>query len=211
MQADDFGAFNDLMTGVYSFYSKEASSFSLDVWWHAMKPYDFDAVRDALGRHCVNPDSGQFLPKPADVVKMLEGSTLDSAVLAWTKVDAAVQRVGTYTTVVFDDALIHRVLDDMGGWIQMGTKTIDEWPFVAKEFQQRYRGYKARRVVPEYPPKLLGIIDRENSLQGYALSTPVLIGIPGSAQAVLAGGSNRSLIQVTAGEHAAKLLQKELA
>lgn len=207
MQNTDFDAFHDLITGVYSFYSKDASSFALDVWWQALRAYDFAAVRDALGRHCVNPDNGQFLPKPADVVRMLEGSTLDSAVVAWTKVDQGVQRVGTYTTVAFDDPLIHRVLDDMGGWIPLGRKSVDEWPFVAKEFQQRYRGYKARKEVPPYPPSLIGIIDAENRQQGFALSTPTLIGLPNLAKAVLANGTTTARLQITAGAHAAALLE----
>ena len=95
MQQADFAEFQELIEGVHSFYAKDCSTFGLDVWWQAMKVYDLAAIRDALGRHCVNPDNGQFMPRPADVVRMMEGSTLDSAVVAWTKVDRAIQAVGT--------------------------------------------------------------------------------------------------------------------
>jgi hypothetical protein len=197
MQPSEFNAFREVMQGVHSFYGKDASSFALDVWWQALKHHDLAAIRDALGRHCVNPDTGQFMPRPADVVKMMEGSTLDSAVTAWTKVDRAVQHVGTYATVVFDDPLIHRVLQDMGGWPQLGTKTVDEWPFVAREFQTRYRGYKARKDSPEYPPKLIGLHDMGNAQRGYAEQDPVLIGTPEKARQVLAKGTDRPLIETT--------------
>lgn len=197
MQADDFEKFQETLQGAHDFYGKDCSRFALDVWWQALKHYDLAAIRDALGRHCVNPDNGQFMPRPADVVRMLEGSTLDTAVAAWTKVDRAVQSVGTYCTVVFDDPLIHAVLADMGGWPQLGQKSIDEWPFVAKEFQTRYRGYKSRRELPAYPPKLIGICDMQNGQRGYADQVPILIGNAQNAQAVLNAGTTRPLLQVT--------------
>src|SRR6266850_1493447 len=99
------------MQGVHSFYGKDCSTFALDVWWAAMRPYDLSAVREALGRHCVNPDNGQWMPRPADVVRLTEGSTMDAAMTAWSKVDRAVRHVGCYRSVAFDDPLIHAVLD----------------------------------------------------------------------------------------------------
>src|SRR5260363_342723 len=57
--------FQALIQGVYDFYGKDLSRFTLSLWWCAMRPYDLAAVTDALNRHCVNPDTGQFLPKPA--------------------------------------------------------------------------------------------------------------------------------------------------
>jgi hypothetical protein len=197
MQPDEFETFRETMQGVHAFYGKDCSTFALDVWWQSLKAYDLAAIRDALGRHCVNPDNGQFMPRPADVVRMMEGSTLDSAVTAWTKVDRAIQQVGTYSTVVFDDPLIHAVLADMGGWPQMGQRQVDEWPFVAKEFQTRYRGYRARRESPAYPPRLIGIFDQQNAQQGYAPQAPVLIGDATKARAVLAAGCDGPRLTVT--------------
>lgn len=197
MQPNEAQAFRELVQNVHSFYGKDASTFTIDVWWGAMRHFELAAIREAFSRHCVNPDNGQFVPRPADIVRFLEGSTLDSAVFAWTKVDRAIQTVGTYATVAFDDPLIHRVVDDMGGWPQLGTKPIDEWPFVAKEFQTRYRGYKARRDTPAYPPKLIGRFDAENQQHGFADVTPMLIGDVTKALAVFKGGSNQPRIAVT--------------
>lgn len=113
-------AFFALVADVYAFYSKNTSRFALKVWWDALKPFDFDAVNQALGMHCMNPDNGQYLPKPSDVVKLLRGSSQDSALEAWTKVDTAVRTVGTYSSVSFDDPIILRVLQDMGGLDRLG-------------------------------------------------------------------------------------------
>ncbi|WGS53550.1 DUF6475 domain-containing protein [Paraburkholderia sp. D15] len=197
MIEEDRSDFGTLMSGVYGFYGKDASDFALDVWWQAMSPYDFPAVKEALNRHCVNPDSGQFLPKPADVVKMLAGSTQDAALVAWSKVDRAVREVGTYRSVVFDDALIHRVVTDMGGWVMVGGKGDDEWPFVRNEFVNRYRGYRMRTEVPEYLPVLIGVSEASNQRHGFRSEGPMLIGDSEAAKAVLAGGGDKPLIGVT--------------
>lgn len=197
MSPSDKPKFFSLIGDVLAFYGKDYSEFAGRVWWEAMKPYDFPAVADALNRHCVNPDSGQFAPKPADVVKMLSGSTQDAALVAWSKVDRAVREVGTYRSVVFDDPVIHRVLTDMGGWVPLGAKDEDEWPFVRNEFVNRYRGYRMRSEIPEYLPILIGMSEASNQRHGFQSGAPMLVGDPEAAKAVLAGGSDRPLLGVT--------------
>lgn len=198
-----------LLAGVYEFYGKAVSPFTLSVWWEAMKPYDIAAVRQAFDRHLMNPDTGQWLPKPADVMRMLGGRTQDRALMAWAKVDKAVRRVGNYASVAFDDALIHRVLHDMGGWLALGQKTEDEWPFVAKEFENRYRGYSMRNETPEYPPVLIGLAEAYNAQKGHRTEPPRLIGVAERAQQVMKGGSNTPLIGISnPGDSALRLVQK---
>lgn len=167
MQPSDANPFRALLAGVFGFYGKDLSEFALSVWWEAMRPFDFVAVRDALNRHAVNPDNGQFLPKPADVVRLLRGSTLDSALVAWAKVDKAVRQIGSYASVTFDDPIIHRVIADMGGWVSVCSGTEDEWPFKAKEFENRYRGY-VNRPPEEWPPRLIGLEEHQNSQNGFS-------------------------------------------
>lgn len=186
-----------LIAGVYAFYDKGFSDFAGRVWWEAMKPFDMAAVSDALNRHCVNPDVGQFMPKPADVVRMLQGSTQDAALVAWSKVDRAVREVGTYRSVVFDDALIHRIVVEMGGWVALATTTSDEqWPFTRNEFVNRYRGYRGRSAIPEYLPVLIGMAEAHNRKAGFDAEPPTLIGNPQLAQQVLLGGSTTPILPV---------------
>lgn len=167
------------------------------IWWGALQQYDLMAVRQGFDRHVRNPDTGQFMPKPADIVKMLQGSTQDAAMLAWAKVDRALRQIGPYTSVVFDDAIIHRVLHDMGGWIKLGDKTEDEWPFVAREFENRYRGYRLRSEQPQYPPVLLGMAEAHNSKEGHQSEPPMLIGDPNIAAQVMQGGTTAPLVTYT--------------
>lgn len=199
MQSTDRGAFADLVQGVYDFYGKDMSAFAVDTWWRAMQHYDFETVREALGRHCMNPDSGQFLPKPADVVRMLSGTTKDAALVAWSKVQHAVEHVGSWQTVVFDDPLIHRAVEDMGGWITLCLQTAAEWPFLEKRFCDHYRVYKARGETPAYPPKLGGRTDLDNVSRGFPEMKPVLIGDPWvCARVIEKGDAERTQVTLAA-------------
>lgn len=198
MQTEDFQKFHDGVAGVMSFYSKDVSRFALDVWWNALKTYDLPAINDAFNRYVVNPDKGQFAPKPADIVSMLEGSTKDAAMRAWVKLDRALREKGPYCDVAFDDALIHRVVQDMGGWIGFGDKTQDEWPFVAKEFESRYQGYRSRRESPDYPRVLMGIASAHNARHGFRAEREVeLIGDASAAQRVICGGTEAAGVGFT--------------
>jgi hypothetical protein len=211
MVEPDRKRFYELMADVYAFYRADTSTFTLEVWWEAMKPFDFDAVHAALRAHAMSADTGQFLPKPADVVRLLQGGTQDRAMLAWSKVDAAVRGVGTYRDVVFDDPLIHAVLHDMGGWLPMGEKGEDEWPFIAKEFATRYRGYAIRLDRPAYPPVLIGIAGAHNRKESKDTEPPVLLGDPDRALAVMQGGIDRPRLQVTPMIGAMKVLEEQVS
>jgi len=175
-------------------YGKAPSDAVADVWWDALRPYDIEAVESAFRRHLVSPDTGQFMPKPADIVRMLAGTSEDAALVAWAKLDRAVRNPGCYASVVFDDPLIHRVVRDLGGWIRLGTKIDDEWPFVGREFQNRYRGFRSRNEAPEYPPRLIGIYEAENTVKGYMYTDVVLLGDVERAKLVAANGEFQPMI-----------------
>lgn len=203
--------FAGTLLAVAEYYGKELSAGVVDVYWEGLREYDLAAVQKALWTHSKNPDTGQFMPKIADISKVMQGRTGDQAAIAWSKVNQAVRRVGTYQSVAFDDPVIHRVLSDMGGWTLLGNKTEDEWPFIARDFENRYRGYRMRDETPEYAPVLIGMAEAHNSSEGFRSQPPTLIGDKAKAQAVMAGGSNVPLLGVSqAGEHVTSAVIKQI-
>jgi hypothetical protein len=197
MQDNDQVKFVTILTGIADYYGKTLAQGVIELYWQGLRQYDIGAVEKALWEHTQNPDNGQFMPKIADVTRNLQGRTQDQASIAWSKVDAAVRKIGTYRDVVFDDGIIHRVLSDMGGWIGLGMKTEDDWPFVAREFENRYRGYKMRGEFPEYPPLMLGIANAQNAMSGMSGQEPVLIGSAEKANQVLIGGTDKPMIAMS--------------
>lgn len=194
MNQSDFKEFCEMLDYVSEQYTKPLSIGAKKIYWQGLIEYDLFSIKQAIGRHLRNPDTGQFMPKIADVVRMLQGTTQDSALIAWNKVNKAVRSVGAGQSVVFDDALIHRVITEMGGWQSLGKKKEDEWAFVAKEFENRYRGYKMRGENPEYQPILTGAYESENVANGFKSSPPVLIGNEMLAIAVMKNGNNNPMI-----------------
>ncbi len=205
MRHEDKPQFAAMMNALAEYYSREISEGLIGMYWQGLEHYDLSAVREAMNRHMQNPDSGQFMPKIADISKMLGGSTQDAALRAWAKVDQAVRRVGTYADVAFDDPIIHRVLHDMGGWIALGTRNEDDWPFVAKEFENRYRGYRIQGGAREYPPVMIGIAGAHNRKGGHETQPPMLIGDADTARAVMAGGTDKPMIGLTSAGTALRL------
>lgn len=177
-------------------YGKAISEAVTGVWWNALKSWDMDAIEQAFARHMQSPDVGQYMPKPADIIRMLVGTSADAAQVAWAKVNKGVRSVGTYSTVAFDDPLIHRTLQDMGGWIALGTRTDDEWPFIANEFRNRYQGYKTRGELPEYPRTMIGLAEAHNVKLGHRVLEPTLIGNADKARQVAFGGTDKPAIGI---------------
>lgn len=196
MNDGDKRRFAEAMVALTEYYGKSVSDGVIELYWQGLRHYDFEAISEAMRRHMHNPDSGQFMPKIADVAKMLGGTSQDAALQAWAKVDRAVRQVGTYSDVAFDDPLIHRVIHEMGGWMGLGTKTEDEWPFVAREFENRYRGYRSRSEIPEYPPVLIGIAGAANRKNGHAVAPPTLIGNTEAAKGVIERGAEKPLLGI---------------
>lgn len=169
MRNDEAEKFLTLINGIGEYYGRKLSSAILDVYWEGLKNFDFDAVSKALYLHTSNPDSGQYFPKIADIVRHIEGGNADRALTAWSKVDKAVRTIGDYRSVVFDDAIIHAVIVDMGGWVGFGNCEMENWPFKQNEFAKRYRGYLERGGAgKDYPSKLIGQVDMRNRQIGYA-------------------------------------------
>ena len=195
MNQSDYDNFVDVMQLVSEQYGKKPSDGLISLYWQGLKAYEFPSVREAIGKHLANTDTGQFMPKIADIIRMMQGTSLDSALSAWSKVDRAVRDVGPYETVVFDDPIIHKVLHDMGGWLMLSEKTENDWPFIAKEFENRYRGFKSRNERIEYPARLIGLFEANNTKEGRAVKEPMLIGDKTKAIEVMQlGTSSKSLL-----------------
>lgn len=186
----------EVLSGVHDFYGKDLSKFAITVWEQACNTFDVQQVSKALSAHLMDPERGQFMPKPADIVRQLQGTNTDRSLIAWGKVLDAMQRVGAYASVCFDDGLIHASISDMGGWMQLCRSKTDELPFLQKRFCDGYKAY-ANRGDASYPAVLLGEHELTNNSKGYASAPPVLIGNPDAAERVRLNGVNGPKTQIT--------------
>lgn len=196
MKQSDKDKFIEVLAGVHDFYGKELSSFAGQVWMQACEAFDVQQVTKALSAHLMDPERGQFMPKPADIVRQLQGTRTDRSLLAWGKVLDAMQRVGAYSSVVFDEPAIHAAIEDLGGWPAVCRTEIDALPFLEKRFCDSYKAYVNRGEF-DYPGELAGVHAIENGLKGYRPQPPMLIGNRSQALLVRAQGANKPKTEMT--------------
>jgi len=196
MQESDKAKFSTLVTEVLAFYRQDVSRFAISVWWQACSGFDFEQVSKAFSAHAVDPERGQFAPKPADIVKALAGTKTDRARVAWGKAFDAMQRVGAYRSVVFDDPVIHAVIEDLGGWTKVCRSDMDELSHLERRFCEAYRAYSGRADMA-FPAKLIGEFEAVNRHEGRKVAPPVLIGDPQKAADVLRLGGTGAKTQFT--------------
>lgn len=198
MKASDRLAFSQLITDAMAFYGRDVSTFALSVWWQACERFDLEQVTKAMGAHAMDPEHGQFAPKPADIVRKLHGTHTDRSLIAWGKVLDAIQRVGAYSSVVFDDGAIHATIADLGGWTAVCRTGVDELPFLQRRFCEGHKAYSLRPDFP-YPARLIGEFEAVNRQNGKKVAPPALIGDAQRAQQVEQLGSAGSRTMITAG------------
>lgn len=197
--------FADVLKAVLDLYGKEASAPVLRLWWAALEQFSIDEVRYGLTKFVKSADSGTFAPKPADIIRMIEGTAGDRGMLAWGKVQEAIVRVGGYRSVAFDDPIIHSIVEDMGGWPKLCSTESGEMQFRSAEFAKRYQAY-AERGLQVFEPYLVGRSEAANRLGGHKVEPPMLIGDPQKAALVIQQGSSTPRLQITSGKNIGQIL-----
>lgn len=204
MREEEKPQFAVLITGIGEMYDKSFNPFLLELYWNVLKSYSFEEVKNGVNRYLANADVGMFFPKPADIIAVIEGDSKTQALLAWTKVMSAIKMVGMYNSIVFDDALIHAVIRDMGGWQKLCITKNNDFPFVGNEFQNRYRWFVNQKP-NNYPRCLIGILESNNDADGFDSSSPILFGDKTKAQQVF-GAANNNIAAVVKVKDASNLI-----
>ena len=187
MQNHDLIEFTATLIKIGELYGKAISEILTDLYWQSLKCFEWQDVKRAFEAHIHNADSGQYFPKPADLVRLIEGTGATKALQAWTKVYKAILQIGAYQSVVFDDPLIHAVLEDLGGWVKLCATSVKDLPFRANEFQKRYMMF-VNNAPKSYPKYCCGITEMVNAINGYTVGSVLFVGDLTKAKQVMQNG-----------------------
>lgn len=192
MQPSESNELSRFLSEALAFWRVDLSRFTLYVWRQACAPFTLEQVRKAFAAHATDPQRGMFAPKVADIVRVLQGTQGDRALLAWGKTLEAMSSVGAWRDVVFDDPVIHAVVQDLGGWVKLCRLPSKDLGYVQHRFCQAYQAYASVEALA-YPAVLAGDCAPASEYRRYGLPEPpaVRIGEPAQAARVLAGGSVR--------------------
>jgi len=177
MTDGDYEYFNEYLAGVFSVSGNEFTKLLARVWWRMFQKYPLEQFIKAVNMHMADPEQGMFAPKPAHIYKLIEGTKTDNAQVAWGKVLMAMQRIGAYSDVCFDEGIINRVIEDQGGWPKICRTKEQELSFLQTHFCKSYQAY-ASRGENVFPSKLYGdrSPDHEYTSRGLPLPQTFLIG-----------------------------------
>lgn len=155
--------FNEGMAIMCEVFERDPSELLLKAYYSVLKEMsdqDFEhSVKKAISCKKYNK-----LPLPAELLDRIDPEA--SALLAFDKFRKGKDRTGIYDSVIFDDRIIHAVIQAMGGWQDVCLITEDEWRFKRKEFLDLYKAFS------QYPPgdvpeKLIGYHEHQNSINGF--------------------------------------------
>ena len=153
--------------------NREITPEIFKIWLLALDGYPFEEIKIAFNRY-IQTEKG--MPEPVDILKILRGTGCDRALAALLKVERAMELHGAYSTVVFDDPVIHATIQSLGGWIKSCRQTESEFTWWKKDFRERYEHLDRYDLPPEIPLKLTGIFDEKNLTLGEKPQEPKVIG-----------------------------------
>tara|TARA_R110002020_G_scaffold472593_1_gene700889 strand:+ start:585 stop:1241 length:657 start_codon:yes stop_codon:yes gene_type:complete len=83
MDITDKPHLNELLKGAGLIYNKLDANGNMPlpliaVYFEALKQYSIDQVSGAMSKHMMDVDHGQFFPKPADIVRHIEGGSISA-------------------------------------------------------------------------------------------------------------------------------------
>jgi len=192
MKKSESTKFAKLMVAIGTLNGKDLPPEVVELYWRSLKCFAWADVHRALQAHIDNPDGGQFMPKPANIRRLLIGSGASRAADAWAKVEQAIEQIGSYTSVVFDDALIHAAIAHMGGWVKLCQTSTDHLAFRQIEFKRLYQDFLLTHA-NVYPKVLSGRVEALNTRDSYPVPPPTLVGDKERAKAVTCAGGGSAL------------------
>lgn len=165
MQEQDKSAFRDMMMAAGEVYGREITKPLLQMYFAALAQAGIDQVQAAMMAHMQNPDSGQFFPKPADLIKQMTGTTKqqdaaieDKAAIAWACIERDIRRIGSYGTLNLDDKQALATVKAMGGWQSICQTETSKMEWKRKEFIRMYETFE-RMPLDALPSSLPGLVE----------------------------------------------------
>lgn len=165
MQEQDKDAFTEMMMAAGEVYGKVITVPMIKMYFAALGPMSVEQVQGAMMAHMQNPDSGQFFPKPADLIRHLAGTSKqqeaiieDRAAIAWACIERAIVRIGSYGTLKLEDKQALATVKAMGGWQSICQTETAKMEWRRKEFIRMYETFE-RTPLEALPSSLPGRIE----------------------------------------------------
>lgn len=194
---------DEFLVCMFGYYDKKTNCISMNVYRRMLKDYPFEEIGRAFRQHITDPDNGQFMPKIADFARIIDGTKRGNAVIAWSKIIAAIKIIGPYNTFTIDDEWAMQAIDEIGGFQKLCEMSEKELDYKMNEFNKVYESIRGQGPAKNYAATIRGLIDTNNGTS----SDPFLIGDVEKAKIVQKLGSRKSQLKITAPKKVSNLLE----
>lgn len=171
----DIDRFNILILSIAELYGKEPTEMTLSLYYNALEDLEYEDIHRVAN---ILARTSKFFPKPVEFREHIVPDLDTEVSLALDKVEKAFYGAGVYQTVIFDDPVIHKVIESLGGWVdycELPEKEVKWWK---KDFEKLYKQYAPRIATGELtaPKQLLGQHAVNNVDKPEWVDRPALIG-----------------------------------
>lgn len=144
------------------------SEATVRMYAHGLQQYPVDAIMAAWGKAFRDGALSNFFPSLPEMLRLLEPSLDDRALLAWASLRRAAEDIGGWASVEFEDAATaDAVLTVFGGW--PAYCELEDGPALGArrgEFMAAYRDAR-HRLPPAAPPcRLAGLCEASGKYRG---------------------------------------------
>lgn len=151
-------------------FDREPTALLLKAYYMVLKSLTDEQFGSAI-RKVLSTHEYSKLPLPADIMAQVHGDKGEAAIIALDKVEKAIARHGAYTSVKFDDPIIHAVIVALGGWPRICGMSLEEWKWARKDFEKTYKAFVHNADKIQCPEHLCGIAEISNSAHGFKEET----------------------------------------
>lgn len=177
MTDQDRDRFEVMLLGLAEIFDKQLSEGQINLYYLALEDMDIEDVMQAGN---ILARSVKFFPKPVEFRESMAINTDDLAAIAYGRFFKALIRTDHHKTLIFDDPIIHAVVENLGGWneeLYNKWATIETEVWLRKDFERLYQTYAKSGVPSNTPERLIGAYELHNEGRwDWATGQPVLVG-----------------------------------
>lgn len=170
---DDFNRFKDILTAMADMKQKSLTAFVIQMYWDDLKQYSWKQFSQAA-THIRRSHIYKTFPDIAVFVQAIDPpENLEAIAIEALKryQDLSFKYGCGESLVLIDDPAMVCTLNNLGGWIKVGTEERDKYQRgqFERDFKKMYAYHRERKTKPE-SLKLMGYYERDNRLGGYLKS-----------------------------------------
>lgn len=138
-----------------------------DLYFNSLKNYPDEKIKLACQNIIANfkPTSTTPFPLIADILNYCGEGMQGKAINIIGLIRKAIQRHGRYTSVSFNDLVLHGVIERFGGWVELCDWTQDNWNINEKRITDAYQAAKNAGINGN--SYLVGLHELNNTANGY--------------------------------------------